>query len=97
MKEHYVPFLNFRWLGISSESSIKLESIRTFLIKKTYMKVQKSFLNYANSLSKIFNQECPNTPTCPNTPQFYTTDVLFSINVSIPLLVNYRHTFIILQ
>ena len=93
MKEHYVPFLNFRWLGVSSESSIKLGSIRTFLIKKN-IQVQKSFLNYANSLSKIFNQECPNTPTCPNTPQFCTTDALFSINVSIPPLVNYRHTLL---
>ena len=51
-------------------------SIKTFLIKKSYMKIQKSFLNYINSLCTIFDQKCLNTPKCPDTPQFYTTDAV---------------------
>ena len=53
-------------------------SIRTFWLKKSYMKIKKYFLNYTNSLCTMFKQNVLILKKCPDTPQLYTTDALFN-------------------
>ena len=65
------------------ESITTFWSIRRYLVKKSYIKIQKSLLNYTNSLCTIFNQIYSNTPKCLDTPKFYTTNAHFRKNVLI--------------
>ena len=96
----YITHVLTHVIFYNSYSSIQLGSIgtfwsiRTFLIKKSYMKIQKSFLNYTNSSCTNFNQKCPNTPKWPDTPQFYTTDALFNKMFQYSPFVYYQPTFL---
>ena len=44
-----------------------------FSFKKTYMEIQQSLLNYANSSRSNFNEKCPNTPKCSDILGLCTT------------------------